>query len=407
MISRLLRVLYLAPRSKNHDQLSPYTFIDEEIRGLADAGIEAFVLGPTGAKDRDLGRIHIRAVPPDTQLRRSQVARFVLRHMLHIPWRNLADVRQIYRAARIECRAAEIIRDEKIDLIHSHFGYPRGFGGLLARSATASRLVAHLRGNDINADRTVPYGSRLDPSFDRAIRLLLRRADTTVFVSDFLRRQAVSLGARPEIGRVILQGVKVDVFGRAGDKMEIRRQLGFSRGPVILAVAGLIPVKGVDQILESLARLRGLHEFSLVVCGDGPQRAALETAAHRLGLGRQTRFVGRVPRSEVAQYFAAADVFVHGSRIESAGYVLIEAMAAGLPIVCTDAGGPAEYVKHDVSGFVVPVGDPAAMADKVLLLLQNVELRKRLSRQARQYAEKHFTYERMIQQTLATYRAVA
>jgi glycosyltransferase involved in cell wall biosynthesis len=78
-----------------------------------------------------------------------------------------------------------------------------------------------------------------------------------------------------------------------------------------------------------------------------------------------------------------------------------------LPVVCTDAGGPAEYVKHDVAGFVVPVGDPAAMAEKVLLLLQNLELRERFARQAREYAETHFRYERMIQQTLAAYRAVA
>jgi glycosyltransferase involved in cell wall biosynthesis len=406
-MSDALRVLYLAPRGTHRDQLSRYTFIDEEIRGLAEAGVEAFVLGRTGGEDRDLGRIHIRAVPPDTPLRRSRVGSFVLRHTRQVPWRNFADVRQIYRAARIECRAAEIIRSEKIDLIHSHFGYPRGFGGLLARSATASRLVAHLRGNDINADRTFPYGSRLDPSFDRAIRLLLQKADTTVFVSDFLRRQAAGLGARPEIGRVILQGVKIDIFARSADKAQIRGHLGLGCGAVILAVAGLIPVKGVDQVLESLARLRGLHEFSLVVCGEGPQRAALEAAAHRLGLGSQTRFVGRVARSDVAHYFAAADLFVHGSRIESAGYVLIEAMAAGLPVVCTDAGGPAEYVKHDVAGFVVPVADPAAMAEKVLLLLQNVELRERFARQARKHAETHFTYERMIQQTLATYRAVA
>ena len=89
---------------------------------------------------------------------------------------------------------------------------------------------------------------------------------------------------------------------------------------------------------------------------------------------------GRISRG----YFAAADVFVHASRIEAAGYVLLEAMAAGLPVVCTDAGGPAEYVANDVAGFVVPVADPAAMAERVLLLLRNTELRERLGRQARE-----------------------
>ena len=375
--------LVLGPSKQASGSTFAYSFIDEEIRALADAGIEAFVLGQTDGCDEDRGRIHMRGIPRDTRSRRWEVGRFVLRHSSRIPVRNLSDIRQIYRAGRIECAAAEVIRREKVDLIHSYFGYPRGFGGLLARSATGKRLVAHLRGNDINTDRANQYGSRLNPSFDRAIRRLLRNADTTVFVSDFLRQQAARLGARPETGRVILQGVRVDLFRAGTNKAELRRQLGTGPGPLVLAVAGLIPIKGVDQILESLGRLRDMHDFSLVVCGDGSQRHLLESTAIKLGIRDRTQFVGRLARTDIPKYFAAADLFVHASRIESAGYVLLEAMAAGLPVVCTDAGGPAEYVKNGVAGFLVPVADPVAMAEKILLLLQNVELREKFGRQAR------------------------
>jgi glycosyltransferase involved in cell wall biosynthesis len=398
------RVLYLGPRSTHPHQLARYSFLDEEIRALADAGIEAFVLGQTGGRDQDLGRVHVRGVPPDTPLRRWRVGRFAAGQLRRIPVRNLPAVRRCYRAARIECVAAEIVGREKIDLIHSYFGYPSGFGGFLSQPATGTPLVAHLRGNDVNTDRTLAYGSRLDPNFDRAIRRLLQRADRTIFVSEFLRRRAAALGANLDTSRVIRQGVRGDLFRPSANKAERRRVLGLGSAPLILAVAGLTPIKGVLEILRAVALLRGQHDFSLVVCGDGPQRGVLEQASIDLGIAAQTRFVGRVPRAEIPWYFEAADLFAHGSLIESAGYVLLEAMAAGLPVVCTDAGGPAEYVADGVAGFVVPVAHPSAMAEKILLLLRDAALRDRLGRSGRARVETHFRFERMIQETLDTYR---
>jgi glycosyltransferase involved in cell wall biosynthesis len=129
--------------------------------------------------------------------------------------------------------------------------------------------------------------------------------------------------------------------------------------------------------------------------------------ATRLGLGNRTKFVGRVSRAEIPKYFGAADLFVHGSLIEASGNALLEAMAAGLPIVCTNAGGPAEYVADGIAGFVVPVADPQKMAQKIRLLLDDHELRRRLGDQARQRAESHFGYDEMIRQIIATYQSVS
>ena len=398
-----LRVLYLAPPARNPEQLSRYTFLDEEIRALAETGLEAFVLGPTGGGDHDVGRIHVRGVPAEDPARRLRVTQFALQHLRHIPVRNLMAVRHCYSAARIECFASELITRERIDLVHSYFAWPRGYGGLLARAATGRPLVAHLRGNDINTHRSIGYGARLNPPFDRAVRRLLQDADTTVFVSDFLKRRGCALGAPVTSARVIMQGVRPDVFRPARDKGALRRELGVDSGPVLLVVAGLIPIKGVHLILESLALLRDVCHFSLVICGDGPQRIALEETAVRVGIATRTTFVGRIPRAAIPQYFEMADIFLHGSLVESAGYALLEAMAAGLPIVCTDSGGPAEYVKDGVAGFVVPVENPKAMAEKISLLLRDESLRQALGRCGRHNVETLFSYDRMIQETVATY----
>jgi glycosyltransferase involved in cell wall biosynthesis len=129
----------------------------------------------------------------------------------------------------------------------------------------------------------------------------------------------------------------------------------------------------------------------------------LEESAVRLGMRDRIRFEGWVPRTLIPEYFGAADMLLHGSVVESAGYALLEAMAAGLPVVCTNSGGPSEYVKDGETGFVVPVADQAAMAEKAVLLLQNVELREKLGRQARERVETQFRQERMIRETVATY----
>lgn len=400
-----LRVLYLAPRSHHPGELSRYSFLEEEIRALADAGIEAYVLSAVEARDLDHGRVHVRALPADSMGERARTLGFLARHLGDVPLANLTSALQCYRSVRFEHFAANVIGREGISLIHSYFGWPGGFGGLLARAATGVPLVAGLRGSDVNTLPSLGYGSRLDPFFARAFQRLLRAADCTVYVSEFLRRQAVAIGAKAETGRVILKGVRLDLFSVDRDRDQARAAIGAGPQPLILAVAGLVPIKGLNDILDALAIVRASgREFSFVVCGEGPDRAALETQAKRLRLDTCSRFLGKVSRTDIRSYFAAADLLVHGSRIEASGNVLLEAMASGLPVVCTDAGGPAEYVRDGVTGFVVPVADPAAMAGRITRLLDDPDLRRECGHLARQHAEANFAYERMIGETLAVYR---
>lgn len=397
-----MRVLYLAPQARKPSQLSRHSFLDEEIRALADAGIDAYVIAPPAFSNDDNGRLHVRSLPPDSRAERWRALRFFAAHPLAVPFANLFDTYTSYRAVRIQRFAAELIVRERIQLIHSYFGWPAGYGGLLAKAATGTPLVAGLRGGDVNMIPTLNYGSRRYPSYDRAFRRLLRRADQLLYVSGFLERQALALGARAERGRVVLKGVRLETFSSAR-RAQARADLGWGDRVTILAVAGLVAIKGVHHILEALATLRASHSFSLVVCGEGEERQALENLARRLNIADRTTFPGKVARAEIAKFFAAADIFVHGALIEASGNVLLEAMASSLPIVCTDAGGPAEYVLDGVTGLVVPVADPGAMAEKIVKLLGDASLRQEFGRRARHRAETQLSYQRMIDETLATY----
>jgi glycosyltransferase involved in cell wall biosynthesis len=401
------RVLYLAPSSRQPGALSRYSFLDEEIRALADAGVEAYVLSYAERADTDEGRIHLRAVPPDSLSERGRTITFASRHLGRMPIANLIEFQRWYRGVRIERLAAEVVAREGIDIIHSFFGWPRGLGGQLAQAETGKPLIAGLRGADVNVLADHQYGSRLEPSFDRTVRRLLRTADLTVAVSEFVRQQAISLGARPETSRVILKGVRLDRFQPVSDRIAARMALGLDAGPMILAVAGLVPIKGLDDVLSALGRLQvSGRRVSAVICGEGQQRQALEAQASALNLP-SVRLPGKVGRDQIAGYFAAADLFVHGALIEASGNVLLEAMASGLPVVCTDAGGPAEYVRDGETGFVVPVRDPAAMCSRLRQLLDDEALRARMSRQARERTMTEFDYGRMIAQTLSLYDEVS
>jgi glycosyltransferase involved in cell wall biosynthesis len=132
----------------------------------------------------------------------------------------------------------------------------------------------------------------------------------------------------------------------------------------------------------------------------------LEQQAGQLGIAGSVIFRGRVSREEIRLAFSRADLFVHGSVIEASGNALLEAMASGLPIVCTDAGGPSEYVEHGVTGFVVPVGDAQAMADKIGRLLSDAALRREMGFQGRRRAELEFKYESMIMATIRLYNSL-
>lgn len=406
-MSDSLRVLYLAPRARRPGDLSRYSFLDEEMRALAAAGIDVYALCDSEFPSVDAGRLHLRSVPVETLSGRLRCLRFLYRCLRRIPIGNLREWRKLYRAARIEQYAAEVIGREKIDLVHSYFGAPGGYGGMLAALVTGRPLVASLRGADVNMVPALGYGARRDRSFDRAIKRLLSTADRTVFVSEFLQQQGCALGADLAKSLVILKGVRLDLFSDTTPTAVAREAAGLDDRPMILSVSGLVRIKGIDDVLDALrlVRARG-GTFHYVVCGEGPERSALAARVEELGLAGDVTFVGRVPRDTIRSYFRAANVLVHGARIEASGNVLLEAMASGVPVVCTDAGGPAEYVIDQVCGFVVPVGDIAAMADRISLLLAKPALATQLGLQGRRHAEASLSYERMISETISLYQSV-
>jgi glycosyltransferase involved in cell wall biosynthesis len=401
-----MRVLYLVPPAETPEHITRFSFLDEEIEGLTARGIEAFVPSTLLRRSERRGPaamlpLHVPRTPGELAL----ASRFVARNVAVAPAAWWMHPRQYLYAARVERQLARMVRQHRIDLIHGHFGGYVGAGGLLASQDTGCPLVVSFRGMDLLLDESLDYGMRMDPFFDRGLRALLSQIDAGTFATEFMRSQALRLGAPTERMVTLPKGVNLSQFQVAEDRIALRASLGIT-SPMILTVAGLIPRKGVDTIFYALAALRRTHDFCFVICGDGPERGELEQLSADLGLRERTHFVGQVGRAEVPRYFAACDMFVLASRLEAAGNVLLEAAASGRPVVCTDAGGPAEYVRDERTGFVVPVEDVAAIRERVRLLLENPALMEELGRNARLIAERDHAYSRLMADYLAVYGRV-
>lgn len=398
-----MRVLYLVPPGRRADQITPHSFLDEEIEGLARTGIQPWVLSQTEQPDLQRGPVRIRAVRRGRWRERARVPRILTQYADAFPLHSIPSLVKAFHPVRLELSAAQLVRSEALDLIHSHFGCAFGLGGFVAARETHRPLVASLRGMDILLDPVMNYGLRRDPGFDRGVRALLRRADMTTYATDFMRRTGIRLGADEATAVTIRKGVDLGHFDGCSDRPALRRSLGFDR-PLILTVADLIPRKGIDVILKALARLRSTQDFDLVICGEGPEAKPLARLARQVGLADRTHFLGWVGRDEIPDYFAACDLFILASHIEAAGNVLLEAMAAARPVICTDSGGPSEYVSEGVSGFIVPPGDQEAMAATMKRLIQDPDLADRMGREGRAIAERDYRYDRMISEYLQVYR---
>ena len=156
--------------------------------------------------------------------------------------------------------------------------------------------------------------------------------------------------------------------------------------PLILAMGRLHENKGLDVLLEALARLPNAY---LWIAGEGPLRAELETKAQNLFVKPRVRFLGW--RTDAAALFAACDLFVCPSRHEPLGNVVIEAWAQGVPVVAADSAGPAALIRHGETGLLVPVNDAPALARAIRDALADREMARRIGAAGRAAFEARFT----------------
>ncbi len=267
----------------------------------------------------------------------------------------------VFTGTRMMMSAKEAVAQS--DLVHLHSnGFLIEVGAWLAKRF-GKPYVMTLYGTDISAH---------DPSRNARYGRVVREASARVFYSSGLLDHASRLGLADEPSRVIYAPVNaefrmVDESTRAA----IRQELGVGTGRVLLTVKHLRPVCGHDTLLNAMPEVfRTNPEATLWLAGDGDLRPSLESMSRDLGIAGRVRFLGRLGNDTIWKYYAAADLFVLPSHVESWGTVMLESMACGTPVVTTDTVGGLEVRENFPDEVtVVPRGDPSRLAAAVTQLL--------------------------------------
>jgi glycosyltransferase involved in cell wall biosynthesis len=240
----------------------------------------------------------------------------------------------------------------------------------------------------------------------RVLGWIFRVGDRLIAVSQASARFSRMLGFSEKRITVVPNGVDLSCFNGEVDAFSMREELGIGDEPLVVTALRLIKRKSPELLISAFAKvLKVVPDAKLVIAGSGREEDNLSRQIQSLNITNSVFMVGRLAKEKVAQLMAAADVFVLPSKMESFGLTLLEASAAGVPVVCSNAGGIPEVFQDGFDALLYPPGDDNAMAKAIMRLLQDRELAKTISANAVETASK-FTWEMTAERTLQVYKEV-
>jgi glycosyltransferase involved in cell wall biosynthesis len=314
--------------------------------------------------------------------------------------RELSPVRDALAAFRL----ARLIRRLRPDVVHTHTAKAGAVGRAAALLAGTRRpVVVHtFHGHVLRGY----FGSGGTLVF-RAIETILAHAsDRLIAVSPEVRDELVALHVAPAAKfSVVRLGIELEPRVHFdGDPAEVRRRHGIRAEKFIVGWFGrMTAVKRTDDLLTMLAgvRERGVDAL-LVLVGDGDDRERLEQRAHDLGLARSCLFLGY--QEDVAPWYAICDAVVLTSASEGTPVTIIEALAAGRPVVATRVGGVPDVVDEGETGFLVRPHDTHALAERLEILARDPERRRAMGQLGRERTLQRYAVERLVDDVDALYR---
>jgi glycosyltransferase involved in cell wall biosynthesis len=332
-------------------------------------------------------------------LARAHSVDLVLMPSLIRPIRPLTDLRAFFELYRF-------MRRGRYHIVHTHSSKAGILGRPAARLAGVP-IVVHTLHSLVFHEYQAAWQNSLYIALKRVCAPL---TDVLISVNDKTRQGALAARiGRPEQHVVIYSGMELGPFLEVRERLttaEAKRRLGIPQdAPVVGKIARLVPLKGHEQFFDAadhIAKAAPRAWFLLV--GGGALRDELEQRARRMGIFERTVFAGLVPSAAVPEHIQAMDVVVHTSLREGIARVIPQAGAVGKPVVTFDMDGAPEVVREGVSGHLVPPGDAAALAERVVALLGNPDRSQAMGEAGRAFASLHFGVDRMVTRIGEVYR---
>ncbi|MDN3261478.1 glycosyltransferase family 4 protein [Streptomyces sp. CSDS2] len=292
-------------------------------------------------------------------------------------------------------RAAGLLREHGCTAVWFGAAAPLGLMAPALRGAGAERLVATTHGHEA--------GWAQLPAARRLLRRIGESTDTLTYLGEYTRSR-IATALTPQAAARMVQlppGVDEKTFhpGSGGDA--VRARLGLTDRPVVVCVSRLVPRKGQDTLIRAMPRILAAEpDAVLLIVGGGPYERDLRRLARETGVAGSVRFTGAVPWPELPAHYGAGDVFAMPCRtrrggldVEGLGIVYLEASATGLPVVAGDSGGAPDAVLDGETGWVVRGGEPAEAADRIVTLLKDAGLRRRMGERGRRWVEERWRWD--------------
>jgi sugar transferase (PEP-CTERM/EpsH1 system associated) len=301
---------------------------------------------------------------------------------------------------RLILKLRRLFRNQRVDVIHTRNW--AAFDGVLAACLTPGiKLVHGEHGRDISDPRGTSQHRNL------ARRVLSFRARKYVAVSQDLYgwlQQTVRIPSRKL--EFIPNGVDTNRF-RPGDESELRSELGIEANAFVIGSIGRMdPVKNHEGIVRAVAQLAsGKRQVHLVIVGDGPNQGNLESVIRNTPMPHKPHLLGYRP--DVERIYRMFDLFILNSFAEGMSNTVLEAMASGLPAVCTSVGGNSELIQHRQTGMLIDSSNDAALTAAIAECMDSPEECARWGRNARQYVIDEMSLPRMISRYVPLYESVA
>lgn len=306
----------------------------------------------------------------------------IIYHEVQVPTYPLFDFPP-YETA-LASTMVDVIKNRQLDLLHVHYAIPHASAAYMAKQILAKEgihipVITTLHGTDITL-----VGR--DKTYAPVVTFSINESDAITAVSENLREETFRYFAITKEIEVIRNFVDVNRFSRKPIDA-FRKAIAPNGEKLLLHASNFRKIKRVTDVVRIFAAVKKESPAKLLFVGDGPERSTAEDLSRELGVCNDILFVGK--QEQMEDILAIADVFLLTSEYESFGLAALEAMAAGVPVISTNAGGLAEINIHEQTGFLCSVGDVAAMSQYALQLLKDEKklssFRKKAYQQALQF----------------------
>lgn len=293
---------------------------------------------------------------------------------------------------------AKVVTEYRLDVIHVHYAIPYSICALLAKQITnhSFSLVTTLHGTDVTI-----LGEA--PSLKKMIEFGINHSDAVTAVSDSLVQQTKEKFEVEVPIRRIYNFVNVAEY-HDQDSSKEHLQYAAPNEKILLHVSNFRPVKRVKDVVRVFDRIQQRIPAKLLLVGEGPELVKVKEYVAGLGLTSKVWILGK--QDNVTSLYSLADLLIIPSEKESFGLVAIEAMASGVPVIGSNAGGLPEVIKHGETGYLSAIGDVSDMAENALRLLTDPALHRQFSLKGIQRVNQHFSSNKIVSQYEALYRSL-